>query len=82
MEIVVVLMVLMIAAVVVITFMTGQTDAFTGFSNDTTNNAQCGLWESNYERKFCKDGEELTEGRDTQLWENLQECDNVDIACR
>ncbi len=81
MEIVVVLMVLMIGAVVVIGFMTGQTEGFTNFSNDTTSNAQCSLWESNYERKFCEDGEMITEGRDTDLWDNLQDCDNVDISC-
>lgn len=81
MEIVVVLMVLMIAAVIVIAFMSSQTDSFTGFSDNTTSNARCGLWESNYERKFCENGEEITEGRDTELWENLQDCDNVDISC-
>ena len=53
MEIVVVLLVLMIAAFIVITLMADQTDLFGDFANDTGTDAKCGLWEAQYERRFC-----------------------------
>lgn len=80
MEIVVVLMVLMIAAVIVIALMSGQTSLFEGFSDNQTSNAQCQLWETNYERNFCQNGQDT--GGGTDLDSKLDQCDNVQISCR
>lgn len=80
MEIVVVLMVLMIAAVIVISMMGSQTGLFEGFSDNQTSNAQCQLWETNYETRFCQNGEDT--GGGTELDDKLGQCDNVQISCR
>lgn len=80
MEIVVVLMVLMVAAVIVLAMVGNQTDMFGGFSDNQTNSAQCQLWETNYEARFCQNGEDT--GGGTELDDKLDQCENVQISCR
>lgn len=80
MEMVVVLMVLMIGAVVVISLMTGQTGGFDDFSNSTVSDAQCNLWASQYERKFCTDGQLSSSASSSELHSKLQDCENVQLG--
>lgn len=78
-EVIVVLMILMIVAVIVVSLVTDQTDFFNGFSDDQTSNAQCSLWETQYQNQYC--GDDAPSGSGSDLEQKLGDCSDHSASC-